>query len=60
MVSQLLHGFHFAKAFPGMFLWVRLVMKSLEECHSVRELEDAVDTLPEGLDQAQVSSLLQS
>ncbi|TVY84848.1 Vegetative incompatibility protein HET-E-1 [Lachnellula suecica] len=40
-----------AKA-DGMFLWVRLIMQSLEQCHSQQELLDAVATLPEGLDKA--------
>ncbi|KAI9791132.1 MAG: hypothetical protein M1816_004363 [Peltula sp. TS41687] len=33
----------------GMFLWVRLVLTTLEQADSVRELKDAVDTLPKGL-----------
>jgi hypothetical protein len=36
----------------GMFLWTRLVMNSLLECGSKRELIDAINTLPEGLDEA--------
>ncbi|TVY46999.1 Vegetative incompatibility protein [Lachnellula occidentalis] len=40
-----------AKA-DGMFLWVRLMMQSLEECHSPQELVESVNTLPEGLDKA--------
>ncbi|TVY25509.1 Vegetative incompatibility protein HET-E-1 [Lachnellula hyalina] len=40
-----------AKA-DGMFLWVRLIMQSLEECHSPQELVESVKTLPEGLDKA--------
>jgi hypothetical protein len=35
-----------------MFLWVRLVIISLEACYNVQELEESVETLPEGLDQA--------
>jgi hypothetical protein len=35
-----------------MFLWVRLVMQNLKECDSKQELEKAVDTLPDGLDEA--------
>jgi len=42
----------FANKFLGMFLWVRLIMQSLGECHSHQELVDAVDSLPEGLDKA--------
>ncbi|KUJ09937.1 uncharacterized protein LY89DRAFT_723790 [Mollisia scopiformis] len=36
----------------GMFLWTRLVLKSLEDCGSQDELRYAMSTLPEGLDQA--------
>jgi hypothetical protein len=39
----------------GMFLWVRLVMNGLENCTSEQELQDAVNTLPEGLDKACVT-----
>jgi hypothetical protein len=35
-----------------MFLWVRLVIDSLLECHSINELREAVIQLPEGLDAA--------
>lgn len=35
-----------------MFLWTRLVLKSLEDCGSQKELMDAINTLPEGLDAA--------
>ncbi|KAL1618376.1 general transcription repressor [Neofusicoccum ribis] len=33
----------------GMFLWVHLVLVSLERIYSLKELEQAVDTLPKGL-----------
>lgn len=36
----------------GMFLWTRLVLKSLEDCGSRNELMDAINTLPDGLDAA--------
>lgn len=36
----------------GMFLWVRLVIATLEDRHSIRELQAAVDELPEGLNEA--------
>ncbi|KAH8587407.1 hypothetical protein B0O99DRAFT_733524 [Bisporella sp. PMI_857] len=36
----------------GMFLWVRLVLQSLEQCHSIQELKNAVETLPDGLEEA--------
>lgn len=37
-----------------MFLWVRLVLTTLEECHSIQDVEDSVRNLPEGLDEALV------
>ena len=36
----------------GMFLWVRLVVDSLLECHSISELRVAVTQLPNGLNAA--------
>jgi hypothetical protein len=36
----------------GMFLWVRLVMQSLDDCYSSKELLDAVARLPRGLKKA--------
>jgi hypothetical protein len=45
-------GYDAANSFSGMFLWVRLIVQSLEECHSHQELIEAVETLPEGLDKA--------
>jgi hypothetical protein len=36
----------------GMFLWVRLVMQSLDKCDSAQELLEAVATLPKGLHKA--------
>jgi hypothetical protein len=36
----------------GMFLWVRLVIDSILDCHSISELRNAVTLLPEGLDAA--------
>jgi hypothetical protein len=50
-----------ANCLSGMFLWVRLVMKSLNECDSEDELLKAMDTLPKGLNQALACpSILQS
>ena len=34
----------------GMFLWVRLVMYTLEESHFKRNIREAIDTLPDGLE----------
>ncbi|KAI9855169.1 MAG: hypothetical protein M1813_000528 [Trichoglossum hirsutum] len=33
----------------GMFLWVRLVISILNECFTLRDLQNAVDALPEGI-----------
>ena len=33
-----------------MFLWVRLVLRTLERVHSVRQLNDVVRDLPKGLE----------
>ncbi len=35
-----------------MFLWVRLVFINLDECYNAHELKEAVDRLPDGLDEA--------
>ncbi|KAL1624892.1 hypothetical protein SLS54_003616 [Diplodia seriata] len=35
----------------GMFLWVHLVLESLEETYSLKELEEAIDLLPSDLTQ---------
>lgn len=43
--------------FSGMFLWVRLVITSLEDCSSELQLIDAVNTLPDGLDEAFVKAV---
>jgi len=43
-----------------MFLWVRLVLKGLEYCESIRELKDAVEKLPKGLDKAHVFKSIHS
>lgn len=32
-----------------MFLWVHLVLVTLEDVHNMRELRDAVEALPVGL-----------
>ena len=34
---------------PGMFLWVRLILITLEDADSVRDLHEAVDLLPKQL-----------
>ena len=36
----------------GMFLWVRLVIRMLDEKGSVSEIEASIDDLPDGLDRA--------
>ena len=36
----------------GMFLWVRLVTTMLEDCSSEVEFEQAIEQLPDGLDEA--------
>lgn len=36
----------------GMFLWVRLVVSTLKDQATEQELEDALERLPEGLDEA--------
>lgn len=38
--------------YPGMFLWVRLVLESLENIHSMHELRSHVERLPKGLEEA--------
>ncbi|KAI9708049.1 MAG: hypothetical protein M1820_004253 [Bogoriella megaspora] len=35
----------------GMFLWVQLVVSTLESIYSITEMYSAVDTLPKGLDE---------
>jgi len=35
-----------------MFLWVRLMLATLSDFHSAYDLEQAVDTMPSGLDEA--------
>jgi len=35
-----------------MFLWVHLILTMLEDVHTLKELQDAIDILPEGLDEA--------
>ncbi len=34
----------------GMFLWVRLVLETLEDVYSIEQLKNIVDTLPEDLE----------
>ena len=36
----------------GMFLWVRLIIDTLSQATVLQEFEEAVENLPEGLDQA--------
>lgn len=38
--------------FSGMFLWVKLIMKELEQCYSRRDLEECARSLPHGLKEA--------
>lgn len=33
-----------------MFLWVNLVLNSMEETYSLQDLQYAIDTLPKGLE----------
>lgn len=40
-----------SNALSGMFLWVRLVIKTFENLYSLRELKEALHVLPEGLGQ---------
>lgn len=40
----------------GMFLWVQLVLATLENVYSVSDMQKAVDTLPEGLDKVSARS----
>ncbi|KAL9116701.1 MAG: hypothetical protein Q9187_006774, partial [Circinaria calcarea] len=40
------------KKADGMFLWVRLVIATLHDRHSIQELQNAMDELPEGLNEA--------
>ena len=41
-----------AEKAKGMFLWVTLIFATFEDVHSVRELQNAVDSLPKGLEGA--------
>ncbi len=41
--------------YSGMFLWVRLVVHDLLSQTTAQELEDALEKLPNGLDQAYAS-----
>ena len=36
----------------GMFLWVRLVIQCILQATTLEEVEEGVNNLPEGLDQA--------
>jgi hypothetical protein len=38
--------------FPGMFLWVKLIMKELEQCYSRSDLDECAQGLPHGLKEA--------
>lgn len=52
--GELGFDFHTSCAYTilGMFLWVRLVIDSILDCHSISELRKVVTLLPEGLDAA--------
>ena len=41
----------------GMFLWVRLVISMLENAYSIKEMQEILDNLPEGLDKVSVPKL---
>ena len=41
--------------YSGMFLWVRLVVHDLLSQTTTQQLEDALEKLPDGLDQAYAS-----
>jgi hypothetical protein len=43
-----------------MFLWAYLMIQKLERCHTIEEVEDARDTLPEGLGLAYVMPMIRS
>ena len=36
----------------GMFLWVRLIIYTLSQATVIKEFEEAVENLPDGLNQA--------
>jgi hypothetical protein len=38
--------------FSRMFLWVKLIMKELEQCYSRRDLKECARSLPNGLKEA--------
>jgi hypothetical protein len=38
--------------FLGMFLWVKLIMKELEQCYNRRDLDECAQSLPHGLKEA--------
>ena len=38
-----------ADIFGGMFLWVRLVLYTVEELYYDHEVQEVIETLPEGL-----------
>ena len=38
----------------GVFLWVRLIIDTLSQATVIQEFEEAVENLPEGLDQVSV------
>jgi hypothetical protein len=43
-----------------MFLWAHLMIQKLERCHTIGEVEDAKDTLPEGLGLVYVMPMIRS
>jgi hypothetical protein len=38
--------------FLGMFLWVKLIMKELEQCYNRSDLDECAQSLPHGLKDA--------
>ena len=44
----------------GMFLWVRLVIDNLRSQTTARELENSLEKLPEGLEEAWVDKAVPS
>jgi hypothetical protein len=48
------HFINSANSVSGMFLWVRLVLRGLDDCGSEQDLINTVNNLPDGLEQAWV------
>lgn len=52
MVGLPSDSLNLSNAIQGMFLWVKLIMKELEQCYSKRDLEECAQSLPHGLKEA--------